>query len=199
MEPALNKGSGSAGEPVPAGFWTAPDGSRYRFRMPTVADGAALWTLVHEIGTLEPNSAYCYLLLGAHFAETCVLAEHAGAPVGFVAAFRSPVQPEVVFVWQIGVREDARGRGVARELLRRLLERPACAGVRFLEATVTPSNHSSAALFRGLARHLGVPCSVTPGFPSDLFPEGAHEREDLYRIGPLSRKSKKREEKGNKG
>lgn len=168
------------------GFWTAADGTRYRFRMPTVADGAAMWALVRDIGTLEPNSAYCYLLMGAHFAETCLLAERDGEPVGLVVGFRSPAQPEVVFVWQVGVREDARGQGVAQELLRRLLAQRACAGVRFLEATVAPSNRASAALFRGLARDLGVPCAVTPAFPSELFPEGAHEREDLYRVGPLA-------------
>lgn len=172
-------------EPVARGYWSAADGSDYRFRTPGVKDGAAIWSLVQESAALEANSAYSYLLLGAHFAETCVVAERDGRVVGFVSAFLSPAQPEVVFVWQIGVAREARGQGVGKELLKRLLGRPACRGVRYLEATVAPSNRASAALFRAVARELSTGCAVVPGFASELFPDGAHEREDLLRIGPL--------------
>ena len=134
---------------------------------------------------MELNSPYSYLLSAAYFAETSVIAEQDGRLAGFVWAFRSPPEPQALFVWQIGVASDARGEGLGKQLLKRLLARPACRGVRYLEATVTPSNTASAALFRALARELDAPCAVTPAFPSESFPGGAHEPEDLFRIGPI--------------
>jgi L-2,4-diaminobutyric acid acetyltransferase len=70
--------------------------------------------------------------------------------------------------------------------LRELLGRPVCEDARYLEATVTPSNRPSAALFRALARDLGSPCTITKGFPSEAFPGESHEAERLFRIGPLT-------------
>lgn len=154
--------------------------------MPGLKDGAAIWSLVRNCGTLEANSAYAYLVLGAHFAETSVIAERGGRLAGFVWGFLSPSDPDALFVWQIGVAAEARGEGVGRELLKRLLSRPACDDVRYLEATVTPSNDASAALFRAVARDLEAPCVVTQGFPREVFPEGAHEPEKLFRIGPIA-------------
>lgn len=148
-------------------------------------DGPALWALVRASGRLDANSPYAYLLLCTHFADTCVIAERNGRVVGFVTAYRPPSNPEVIFVWQIAVAVAARGRGIAKRLLRTLLERPACAGVRFLEATVTPSNHPSKKLFHAFARSLDVRCTEAGGFAEDLFPRCAHELELLIRIGPL--------------
>lgn len=97
------------------------------------------------------NSVYGYLLLCLHHAPTCVVAEQDGAVVGFVLAYRPPMQPKVVFVWQVAVLWEARGLGLAKRMLKTLLERDACRQARFLETTVTPSNTASQALFRSLA------------------------------------------------
>ena len=102
-----------------------------------------------------------------------------------MSAFISPVAPDTVFVWQIGVAETDRGRGVARRLLLHLLARPACRNVVALEATVAPSNSASRGMFRSVAEALDAPFSVLPGFTPELFPGGAHETEDLVRIAPL--------------
>jgi L-2,4-diaminobutyric acid acetyltransferase len=90
-----------------------------------------------------------------------------------------------VFVWQIGVDESARGRGVGSGLLSRLVEQPACTDVAYLEATVTPSNEPSRRLFLGFARKRGATPHISDGYPSALFPDDAHEPEQLFRIGPL--------------
>ena len=168
-------------------YWQSPDGRDYFFRAPAVSDGAALWSLARDSGVLEVNSPYSYLLLSEHFADTCVVAERESAPVGFVSAFVSPAAADTVFVWQVGVAAAERGQGVACKLLLQLLARPKCRRVRRLEATVTPSNAASRALFESVARELGVPFSVYPGYGPELFPGSGHEREELIRIGPLPR------------
>jgi L-2,4-diaminobutyric acid acetyltransferase len=167
------------------------DQDTIRYRGAAPEDGRSLHRLVDDGGVLELNTTYSYVLMCDHFAATTVIAEHGiaangGAPVGFVTAYRPPSRPEAVFVWQIGVHPSMRGRGVARGLLDFLVRRPACRGVRFLEATVTPNNVPSRRLFTSFARHRGASFEWSDGYPGALF--GAaddHEPEHLIRIGPL--------------
>ncbi len=156
-------------------------------RNPVVEDGSAVWQLVCQSGALEPNTCYAYLLLCSHFAATCLVAERGAEICGFVGAYRPPSQPRTVFVWQIGVRREARGEGLGKRLLHGLVALPSCRDVTHLEATVAPSNVPSQRLFRGFARDLGARCEVGRGFDRTHFGPLGHESEDLYRIGPLRR------------
>lgn len=154
-------------------------------RRPRVEDGKQIWQLVRDTGVLDLNSAYSYLMLCKFFADTCVVAEAGGEIVGFVSAYRLPARDDTLFVWQVAVAESQRGKGLGRSLLKELLGREACAKIRFLEATVCPSNLPSQSLFRGLARDLATPCTVSDCFPADFFPGGHHEDEMTFRIGPI--------------
>jgi L-2,4-diaminobutyric acid acetyltransferase len=154
-------------------------------RQPSLQDGAAMYQLVPETPPLDPNSCYAYLLLSTHFADTCVVAEDDGELVGFVSAYRPPTAPDVLFVWQVAVKSTARGQGLAKTMIRTLLERETCHGVTFLEATVTPSNVASQALFRSLANEHDARCAESCWFPPEAFGAGEHEAEVLFRIGPL--------------
>lgn len=165
------------------------DGGGFGLRAATARDGVAMWRLACASGALEPNTPYAYLLLATHFASTCLVAASPELPpgelAGFVAAYRPPSRPDAVFVWQIGVAAAARGRRLASRLLDALVALPACREVRFLEATVAPSNTPSTRLFKSFARAHGVPCEVGPGFTADDFAPLDHEAEPLFRIGPL--------------
>lgn len=154
-------------------------------RSPTVSDGAAIWQLVAEAGTLERNTSYAYLLLASHFSGTSVVAEKGGRLLGFVAAYRPPSRPEAIFVWQVGVHPDARGLGLAGRMLDWLFESPGAHGARWLEATVTPDNQPSNRLFQSFARRHEVAYERINWFESKHFPGGEHAPELLYRIGPV--------------
>jgi L-2,4-diaminobutyric acid acetyltransferase len=147
-------------------------------------DARRVWGLIEEVGTLERNSCYAYVLLCSHFASTCVIAERAGQILGFLLAYRPPADAASVFVWQVGVAPRARGRRLAARMLDALVARPSCRDARFLTATVTADNASSLALFQGFARARAVACRRELGFPSALFAE-THADELLLRIGPL--------------
>jgi len=45
--------------------------SQLKFRKPCAQDGAGIWDLVRETEVLDLNSAYCYLMLGKYFPDTC--------------------------------------------------------------------------------------------------------------------------------
>lgn len=152
------------------------------FRKARPADGARMYELVREMGGLELNTAYFYVLFCIDFADTCVVAEVDGELAGFVLGHRPPERPDTVFVWQVGVAPFMRKQGMARRLLDAFLEQNPDA--RWLEASVTPSNTASRKLFRSVARDHGVDCDVSDFMRAEHFPDG-HEPEELFRIGPL--------------
>ncbi len=155
-------------------------------RRPRIGDAATLWRLISDSGTLDRNSSYLYLLLCRDFAESCVIAEQRSKIVGFVSAYRPPPRPDVLFIWQVCVCASARRQGVASQMLRELIDRIRDqTSLRFIEATVTPSNRASLRMFEALATQLGSPMTRDNGFAQSDFPEGGHESEPLIRIGPL--------------
>ena len=156
-----------------------------RCRRPRQADAASVHALIEECKPLDLNSLYAYLLLCTHFSDTSAVAEVNGMPRGFVAGYLKPSEPSVLFIWQIAVGHDVRGHGVGAALLQEVLDRPACRDVRYLEATITPANEPSRALFRALARARGARCHEAPLFHAADFGGGDHEEEQLLRIGPF--------------
>jgi len=165
-----------------------------RFRSPRVEDAAAIWGLVRRDPALDTNSPYAYLLLCSDFAASGAIAEVDGAIAGFVLGYRPPARPEAFFVWQVAVDPAHRGLGLGSALLAFVLGRLAGEGVAFLEATVTPSNQASRALFHNLARRAGAELTTATAFGAELFPSGDHEAEVRVRIGPLDPDSFPQEE-----
>ncbi|MCB1019372.1 MAG: diaminobutyrate acetyltransferase [Bryobacterales bacterium] len=158
-------------------------------RIPTPADAAGVRALVEACPPLDVNSTYAYLLLCSHFAQTCVLAEIDGEPAGFLSAYIKPTDPSTLFVWQVAVSPQARGRGVGSRMLDEAFARDASHGARYVEATISPGNAASWALFKTFAQKRGAACTSADQFrPEDFGPE-AHEEERLLRIGPIQRAS----------
>ncbi|MCC6796073.1 MAG: diaminobutyrate acetyltransferase [Candidatus Hydrogenedentes bacterium] len=156
-----------------------------RFRIPTVDDASDVCGLVRNCPPLEFNPPYAYLLLCSHFADTSVVCDSDDRLGGFTGAYRLPRRPDTLFVWQIAVSGDLRGSGIGQLMLSSILAREALRDVRYLEATVTPSNSASRRLFTSFAERRGCPIVLSAGFRADDFPGGNHEAEQLFRIGPL--------------
>jgi len=156
-------------------------------RAPSLDEGALLWELARDAGNLDLNSPYAYMMTCRNFQNTCAIAESYGIPAGFVMAHRPAARPHVLFIWQIAVLPEFRGFGIAKRLLDSILERDANVGVRSVEATVTPSNTASAALFTAFAAARNAKLDVRTGFTADDFPEEhRHEAERLFVISPIA-------------
>lgn len=146
-----------------------------------------MWRLA-KANDLDLNSPYYYLAFSRDFAATSVVATADGDLVGFVTGYRRPADRTTLFVWQVAVDHRHRQRGLGMAMLAALRDRLRPSGVRWVEATVTPSNRASAALFRALGHRSAAPVVEDVLFTAEQFPAGAgHQPEVLVRIGPFDR------------
>lgn len=158
----------------------------FEFRILAPADGMALHRLVRACPPLDPNSLYCNLLQCSHFRNTSLAAFRNGDLLGSISGYCIPGSADTLFVWQVAVHPSARGQGLARKMLRNLLERMTQQGIRYIETSITPGNAASWKLFSGFAaeQHADMVRSVM--LEQTLHFAGEHETEYLFRIGPFA-------------
>lgn len=156
------------------------------FREPTPDDGSGIFNLVKASKVLDVNSSYSYLMWGKFFSETSIVAVQDDDIVGFISGFLQPSSPDTLFIWQVVVDQSQRGKGMATALLMNLISRlDDQQEIRYVEATVTPTNRPSNSLFKGLAKKLGTSYELYECFSEDQFPDPSHEAEMAYKIGPI--------------
>ena len=164
------------------------DSAQLQIDRPSVTDGAALWRIARDSKVLDLNSSYSYLLWCRDFAATSAVARNErGEPVGFVTGYVRPDRPDTLLVWQVAVDSAYRGHGLAAALLDGLTARlVAERGLTTVETTITPGNAASERLFTSFAERRGAALERKVLFDTSQFPDGPHDPEVLYRIGPLS-------------
>ncbi len=160
--------------------------STIELAQPVKEDGHAIHALIGQCPPLDLNSIYTYLLLSEHFSRTCVVAREEARLLGFVSAYLHPERDGVLFVWQVAVHAQARGRGLGQAMLRHLLQRRGLRDVHTLETTVGPENLPSRRLFGHIARATQATVQESALFAPHLFGQQAHEDERLLRIGPMN-------------
>lgn len=147
-----------------------------------------MWRLAGETG-MDMNSPYAYTLWCRDFARTSVVArDDRGRVAAYVTGYVRPDSPDTYFLWQVAVDSAYRGQRLARRMLDFIGDAIAEQGLRYLEATVTPDNTASRALFTSFARARGAEAVWSPLLSEEHFPQEGdtpHEPEDLVRIGPL--------------
>ena len=139
-----------------------------------------MWEITRDTGVLDENSTYAYTLWAKEFAGTSVVAEVEGKVVGFVTGFIRPSEPDTIFVWQVGVDADQRGKKLAARMLHAILDRLDAQVVR-LRTTISPDNEASQRLFGAVARDRGKELVREDYLQAADLGEG-HEPEDLYSI-----------------
>ncbi|WP_349829014.1 diaminobutyrate acetyltransferase [Brevibacterium litoralis] len=155
-------------------------------RAPRMSDGGGMWRVARDSRVLDLNSSYAYVLFARDFADTCRVAVEGEQVVGFVLGYLRPDAPDRVFVWQVAVDADQRGRGLSGRLLDDLVDglRQGASPVEWLETTITDDNAASRRLFASFARRRHATERIEPLFAADHFPDG-HDPEPLHVIGPL--------------
>src|SRR5690625_3422131 len=154
------------------------------FRHPVIEDGKAVKDLIASCTTLDDNSLYCNFLQCTHFADTCMLVEQGEKTLGWISAYRPPREPDTLFVWQVAVSCEARGRGIAGRLVERLLASPSCRGVTRLRAPITPDNFASWRLFGAIAESLGAALRRRLSLDAEEGFGGENDDEFMVTMGP---------------
>ena len=155
-------------------------------REPTLEDGMAVYRLIENCPPLDTNSSYCNLLQCEHFASTSVAAEMNDEIVGFISGYLLPKHPNTLFIWQVAVNEQARGRGLASQMLLHILNRPFCQDVHYIETTITEDNKPSWHLFKALSKSLETQLQHAPWMDKQTHFDSQHDSENLVRIGPFN-------------
>lgn len=183
--PLTESGSGSGhkvtSSAMSEGTFSKPE---LTFDQPRAEEGSAVWQLVSEIGNLDLNSRYFYLLWGRDFADASVVVRDGDRIAGFIVGYRRPQATDTLFVWQVAVSSHYRRQGLARRMLDHLWNRLRPLGVNFVESTVTPDNKASMRLFESFAEGHNAELTRDVLFSEQMLGEG-HEPEVLHRIGPV--------------
>jgi L-2,4-diaminobutyric acid acetyltransferase len=153
-------------------------------RAPEIRDGPEIWRLVQETERLDKNSLYYYLLWCRDFSATSLVAHSGRRLVGFITGYIKQDDPTTLVAWQIATAEDIPIPGLGGQLLTGFSELAIRHGATFVEGTVNPDNRAMIMGYRRLADRYGTNVVRNTQFGSELFNDG-HDREVLYRIGPL--------------
>lgn len=157
-------------------------------RKPEMTDANPIYNLVCKSSPLDINSLYSYLLVCTHFNQTSAVVEVDDNIVGYISAYINPNRDDTLFIWQVAVSSTMRSQGLATSMITDIIERDELHDVKFIEATVTPSNKASMTLFQKIALFFETEFEKQQFFTEDLFGESRHEEELLVRIGPLKLK-----------
>lgn len=145
-----------------------------------------MYELAKNSKVLDVNSDYCYLMWSTYFPNSSMVATYNHQVIGFITGFVPPENKDTLFIWQIAIDEDYRGNGLATKMIDALYSQMKNQNIRYIEATVTPSNTPSNKLFSGLARKKGANYTITRCFEQEDFPDNTTEEEFAYRIGPIT-------------
>lgn len=161
--------------------------TRYTIREPEKKDAKYIYNLVKKSKVLDLNSQYLYLLQSTHFKNSCSVALFENQIIGFVSGYYLPNENNTLFIWQVSVDENHRGKNLALNLIDNIVTRK---NIRYLISTISPSNISSQIVFEKFAKKYEANIKKSTLFFIEDFID-SHEEEVQFKIGPIKIKEKK--------
>ncbi|RBQ28608.1 diaminobutyrate acetyltransferase [Aliarcobacter vitoriensis] len=148
------------------------------YRKPVKKDSKDIVNIIKECRILDLNSEYLYLLQTTHFKESCCVLENNNKIIGFVSGYYLPEDPKTLFIWQVAVDEQYRGKNLAFSMIKNIIDRRE---IDFLISTVSPSNISSTKVFEKVAQYFNTKLEKKVLFTKNDFC-GFHEDEVQFTI-----------------
>ncbi len=114
-------------------------------------DSGQVLELIRECGPyVVPYNVYAYWILENYYAPICKVAVDNNRVIGFVSSMPG-IDRGLLFIWQICVHKDYRGRGIASMLMDSLLMTAKVYGFRKFELSISERNDASLSLFRSFS------------------------------------------------
>lgn len=110
-------------------------------------DNALLRHLAKQCPTLDLHTPYTYWVNTYYFNKSSFILEDDGKPIGYIMALNTP---DAVFVWQIGIIKEYRGKGLSYKLVSAVMEYAKNIN-KPIEVTIASTNIGSFNAFKSAA------------------------------------------------
>jgi L-2,4-diaminobutyric acid acetyltransferase len=157
--------------------------NKIKITFPTKKNGSAVEKLIKRCPPLDLNSTYHYLIQSYYFNRTCSVAFDGEKIVAFVSGFIKPTNKNCLFIWQVAIDEDYRGKGLGIELIEFLLNQNK--EVNTIETTITKNNIASRRMFQKIVEKYETRMSEETLFDKEEDFSNEHDSEMLITISPI--------------
>jgi L-2,4-diaminobutyric acid acetyltransferase len=157
--------------------------NKIKITFPTKKNGSAVEKLIKRCPPLDLNSTYHYLIQSYYFNQTCSVAFDGEKIVAFVSGFIKPTNKNCLFIWQVAIDEDYRGKGLGIELIEFLLNQNK--EVNTIETTITKNNIASRRMFQKIVEKYKTRMAEEILFNKEEDFSNEHDSEMLITIGPI--------------
>lgn len=110
-------------------------------------DNALLRHLAKQCPALDLHTQYTYWVNTYYFNKSSFILEDDGKPIGYIMTLNTP---DVIFIWQIGIIKEYRGKGLSYKLISAVMEYAKSIN-KPIEVTIASSNKSSFNAFKSAA------------------------------------------------
>lgn len=147
----------------------------------SVADVEGIVQFVESCPPLDLHTPFTYWVTLRYWGRHCFVATMADRIVGYASAIGSGGGDDVLYLWQIGVASELRGRGLAQRLIESVADVGRESGFQVLQVSIAPDNEASLRAFRRFAASRER--SLDPaGEVSFCDPRGKPVHEDVYAL-----------------
>jgi L-2,4-diaminobutyric acid acetyltransferase len=157
--------------------------SKIRIEHPRSNDAESLRGLARGFGPLNADASSFYRMWCRDFSGTSAIARLSDSTevIGYVSAFRRPLERGTLVIWQAVVTPSYRGRRLAV----RMLDWLADSSYKHIETIAPPSNTAYDRFLKAFARKRSAAIEYLPYSYSTENYDNSREVDYLYRIGPL--------------
>jgi len=114
---------------------------------------------VSECKPLDLHTSITYWTLFKYFPNLCYVMLENDKVIGFVSGLRSSLEKDVVYLWQIGINKEHRGKSYASTLIEYFIKSAINLNCNKIQFTIAPENESSYNAFLKYSKEHSYPIS----------------------------------------
>lgn len=152
-------------------------------RPPTLETAQVMFDIASSSSAVDTYPEYFYLTMCRDFSATSLVAYQEGSPVAYALAYAKYEDPGVLFIWQLAAVRKLRPIGVAKHLIRALIDSRR-EHLSYVEATIDLDNVIIYNVLAKIAKEYGVEMNIFPLYEGRHFTID-HRPEHLIKLGPF--------------